>query len=206
VIPKVLHFVWVGDESKRPDKCISTWRVKNPDYQIKIWGNQELNNYHWVNSRHMKDMFSRELNGVADIMRYEILYNEGGIALDADSVCLKSLEDWLLSPQAFACWEQELLRPNLIACGTMGSVAKNKFFRECILSLNKKETVINEMAWVSVGPTHLTNVFRETSYPLTIYPSHFFTKTHYAGIEYNGTGHCFADQLWGSTLGYDNIS
>jgi mannosyltransferase OCH1-like enzyme len=154
----------------------------------------------------MKDMFSRELNGVADIMRYEILYNEGGITLDADSVCLKPLEDWLLAPETFVCWEQELIRPNLIACGTMGSVPKNKFFRECILGLNKKETVINERAWISVGPTHLTNTFRETQYPLTIYPSYFFIKTHYAGIKYEGTGHCFADQFWGSTLGYDNIS
>jgi mannosyltransferase OCH1-like enzyme len=29
-------------------------------------------------------MYPKELNGVADIMRYEILYREGGIALDAD--------------------------------------------------------------------------------------------------------------------------
>jgi len=37
-------------------------------------------------------------------MRYEILFNEGGIALDADSLCLRPLEDWLLEPAAFAAW------------------------------------------------------------------------------------------------------
>ena len=65
-------------------------------------------------------MYSRELNGVADIMRYEILFNEGGIALDADSLCLRPLEDWVLESAAFAAWEHEHIRPGLIAAGAMG--------------------------------------------------------------------------------------
>lgn len=34
--------------------------------------------------KNMDAMYSRELNGVADIMRYEILFNEAGIAVDTD--------------------------------------------------------------------------------------------------------------------------
>jgi hypothetical protein len=26
IIPKKLHMIWVGDEVKRPDSCIETWR------------------------------------------------------------------------------------------------------------------------------------------------------------------------------------
>jgi mannosyltransferase OCH1-like enzyme len=206
VIPKVLHFVWVGDESKRPDNCINTWRVKNPDYQIKIWGNHELDSHPWLNAKHMKKMYLQELCGVADMMRYEILYCEGGITLDADSICINPLEDWLLKPDAFACWEQELTRPNLVGVGTMGSVPKNSFFRECAIRLSALETVTNNRAWITTGPSHLTSVFKDTEYGLTIYPSHYFTKKHFDGLEYTGNGHCFAKQLWGSTLGYDNIS
>jgi len=102
MIPKKLHFVWVGDESKRPDNCIQSWAKLNPEYEIVIWGNTALAEYSWVNKKHMDAMYSRELNGVADLMRYEILFNEGGIALDADSLCLRPLEDWLLEPAAFA--------------------------------------------------------------------------------------------------------
>ena len=90
VIPKKLHFVWVGDESKRPDNCINTWRHYHPDWEIKVWGNEEYQG-EWVNKAHMEQMWPRELNGVADMMRYEILFNEGGITLDADSICLQSL-------------------------------------------------------------------------------------------------------------------
>lgn len=204
MIPKKLHFVWIGDESKRPDKCIGTWRELNPDYEIKIWGNEELKQP-WFNATHMQSMLSHELCGVADMMRYEILYNEGGITLDADSVCLSPLEDWLLKPSAFAHWEQEIMRPGLINVSVMGSEKGNPFFGECINRLQKKASVIDKRAWETTGPAHITEVFRETGYDLTVYPTHYFTKHHFSGKIYKGNGHCFATQFWGSTRGYDGI-
>lgn len=206
MIPKKLHFVWVGDESKRPDKCIDTWREKNPDYEIIIWGNEKLNSYGWFNARHIEQMFPKELNGVADIMRYEILYREGGIALDADSMCINPLEDWLLKPDSFSHWEQELLRPGLIGCGAMGAVKNSVFFGECIKQLSAKKTVTDELAWRTVGPLHITQVYIQSGLDFTVYPSHYFVPTHYAGKKYNGNGHIFADQFWGSTAGYEYIT
>ena len=61
-------------------------------------------------------------------MRYEILFNEGGIALDADSLCLRPLEDWLLEPAAFAAWEHEHIRQGLITVGAMRAEPGNEFF------------------------------------------------------------------------------
>ena len=111
-----------------------------------------------------------------------------------------------MKPDAFACWENELNRPGLISIGTMGGVANNTFFRDCMYRLRKKKTVVEKMAWVTTGPTHLTEVYRETGYPLTIYPSHYFIRDHISGTRYNGNGHCFANQLWGSTKGsYEGI-
>lgn len=96
MIPKNIHVIWVGDESKRPDNCIDTWRKHNLDWNIRVWGNNDLATYGWVNARHMDTMQHRELNGVADLMRWEILYNEGGFVVDADSICLRPLPEWLL--------------------------------------------------------------------------------------------------------------
>ncbi len=206
MIPKKLHFVWVGDESKRPDNCINTWREKNPDYEVVIWGNERLRSYGWINAAHIKDMASHELCGVADLMRYEILYREGGIALDADSICLNPLEDWLLKPDAFAHWEQELTRPGLLGTVALGSVLENPFYGECIRLLKLKDSVVHDRAWKTTGPQHLTDLFRQTGYDLTIYPSHYFIRDHFSGTHYSGTGHCFATQLWGSTKGYDGIT
>lgn len=125
MIPRIFHFIWVGDESRRPDNCIDTWRTAHPDWSFKIWGNAELEGRDWINAHHMAQMRQREMNGVADMMRWEILYEQGGIVFDADSVCLRPLEDEMLDCEAFACWESEIARPGLIAAGYFGTVPAN---------------------------------------------------------------------------------
>jgi hypothetical protein len=69
----------------------------------------------------MAAMLGRELNGVADMMRWEILHAAGGIVVDADSIALRPLDDHLLDCEAFACWENEIVRPGLIAAGYFGA-------------------------------------------------------------------------------------
>ncbi len=137
------------------------------------------------------------LHGVADIMRLEILYDYGGIALDADSVCVRGLEDWLLEPDAFAAWENEWVRPGLIAMGTVGAVRKNPFIAFAISHLNKRETVLDIPPWMVTGPGLITNCARSRPNELTVYPSHFFYPEHFSGLKYSGNGPVFARQLWG---------
>ena len=57
-----------------------------------------------------------------------ILYEYGGIFLDADSFCVKPIDDMLQNCVAFAGWEQEELRKGLIATGTMA----HKLNRLCL--------------------------------------------------------------------------
>lgn len=207
MIPKTLHFIWVGDETRRPDNCIDTWKERHPDWQIKVWGNRELEQIGWRNSHHMQAMLARELNGVADMMRWEILHHEGGIVIDADSICLRRLEDDFLDNEAFACWENEIARPGLIAAGYFGSVPGNAFLRQIIEDIHDEVSVINERAWRTVGPQRLTDAYRRYQYQdLTLYPSHYFIPEHFSGVRYRGKGPVYASQLWGSTLSrYDRL-
>ena len=207
-IPKILHFIWVGDDSKRPDNCIATWERHHPDWTIRIWGNRDLTENEWVNAPHIKEMWGRELNGVADMMRWEILYNEGGVVLDADSICVRALDEDLLDCRAFACWESEIARPGLIAAGYFGAEAQNPFIGQIILDIQNEASVVNDMAWKTVGPQRLTDSFRKYEYhDLKIYPSHYFIPQHFSGLKYNGDGPVYAHQLWGSTrAAYDEIS
>ena len=206
-IPKTLHFIWVGDDSKRPDNCIETWVRLNPGWTVKVWGNAELRGREWVNAAHIMEMYDRELNGVADMMRWEILYEEGGVLMDADSVCLRPLDDDLLDCEAFACWESEIARPGLIAAGYFGCKAGNPFVGQIILDIQNELTVVNDMAWKTVGPQRLTESYRKYAYhPLRIYPSHYFIPEHFSGLTYEGNGKVYAHQLWGSTRrAYDDI-
>lgn len=200
MIPKTLHFIWVGDESKRPDNCIQTWAQHNPDWTIKVWGNASLVESGWVNAQHMREMSKCELNGVADMMRWEILYNEGGFVVDADSVCVRPLDDELLDCEAFACWESEIARPGLIAAGYVACSADNPFVGQIVIDIHNEPTVVNDMAWKTVGPTRLTEAYRRYAYhALKILPSHYFIPEHFTGVRYQGSGPVYAHQEWATT-------
>ena len=208
MIPRILHLAWVGDEAKRPAACIQSWIDRYKDWDIRIWGNDDLKDLPWINQRHIDEMAHREWNGVVDMMRYEILFRYGGFFVDADSWCLEQIPDWMLKCEAFCCWENELVRPGLLAAGYLASEPGTLFLNLLIQDIRMKRTVTDDSAWKTVGPLHLTETWRRLQYnALTVFPSHFFIPRHYTGLEYTKCGPVYASQEWGSTLrSYDQIS
>lgn len=206
MIPKKLHFIWIGDDSKKPVKCIDTWMKKNPDYEVKVWGNNQLQTVNWKNHRQLHDMLDKkDYAGASDVMRYEILYEHGGIYIDADTFCVKPLENWLLNCESFASWEQELVRNNLIANTIIGGVPGAETWKLCIDAVATKDCTEEKLAWMITGPMLVTDVFFKAQANLTVYPSHFFMPEHHTGYKSKVTGHHFASHLWGSGTGYDNM-
>lgn len=140
-IPRVLHFIWVGDEAKFPAACVETWRRNHPQYEIQVWGNSELIGMEWQNQRHIDQMLELKYPrcGVADLMRWEILGREGGIALDADSISLKPLPEWIFECNILAPWENEKERPRLVANGYVRARVGHPTFLRMVNMFSKKE-------------------------------------------------------------------
>ena len=201
-IPKQLHVIWIGDESRRPDAMIQSWQRMNPGYSLRVWGNRDLLQEPWKTMPQIKSWLTKEINGAADIMRWEILYRHGGVAVDADSRCVRPLEDWLLEPDCFAVWENEIVRPGLIACGAMGCIPGHPLIGQILMDILADQDICGKMAWEKVGPGRITGTVRTHQYSgITIYPSHYFIPRHFSGIQYKGSGPVFAVQEWGSTFG-----
>ena len=199
-IPKIIHVVWIGDETKRPDRWIKTWADMNPAYELRVWGNEAVRAQSWVLGDLINAWIDREINGAADMIRWEILFRHGGVAFDADSACVRPLEDWLLEPDGFAAWESELLRPGLMAAGALGFVPGHSLVANIIKDIMADPDPFGGMAWQKLGPRRITDTVRRLGFPnLTVYPSHFFFPRHYSGLEYTGSGPVFARQFWGST-------
>lgn len=113
-IPKIIHIVWIGSEPA-PAKWINTWKVHNPDWEFSYWDNERVFGRTWQNQEMIdfylektKDNSFKLANGgtmhherakyfqwhvIADIIRYEILYEYGGYMPGADSECLRSIND-----------------------------------------------------------------------------------------------------------------
>jgi mannosyltransferase OCH1-like enzyme len=199
-IPKLLHIVWIGDESKRPSKGIATWKRRNPSLHVKVWGNEDLTSRRWRTWRNMQKLLPAQIHGVADMMRWEILHEFGGLAVDADTICVHALDDWLFELEAFACWENELVRPGLISNGFVATIPNNGFFGRIVRDIARDTAVASTPSWRSVGPGRLTDSYHKYGYTnLTILPSHFAAPRHFTGVEYTGSRMIYCTQQWSST-------
>ncbi len=199
-VPKKIHIVWIGDETKQPNDLIQTWRDKNPGWEVKVWGNDDFNNRDWINIEHMKAVWDTQIYGVADMMRYEILYEEGGFCIDADSVCEQPLDDFLFNKNIVLFYENEIQRPGLISVGYMASAPKNEFFRQVSKKIKNNSNIPNVAACMATGPFALTECVKEFAPDnMKIMPSHLFMPIHHTGEVYAGTEKVYGKQYWGST-------
>ncbi len=176
---------------------MATWQRMHPDWQYKVW----TDHTGWENQAQIDAM--PEWNGKADIMRWEILEREGGILVDADSECVQQLDESFLDNDCFACWENEEIRPGLVAAGYVGAVPGCALMRRCVDAVKHRQ-LEGLRAWQSVGPGLLTELAKD--YPaLRVYPARMFIPMHFSGVAAPGDAPVFARQYWGSTFGYDKI-
>jgi hypothetical protein len=209
-IPKIIHQLWIGTKPS-PITLMNTWKDKHPDFEYIYWNEKEIEKRGIIFKCQDKIDGIEEINGKADIIRWEILYKYGGIFIDADSICIEPFDDEIISKKCFAGWEQEEVRRGLIATGTMGFPKKHPLIKEAINWINNNEvsqSKANLMAWQSVGPGLLTRMYNTNKFnDLHIFPSYTFLPIHLTGLEYKGHGKIYAYQAWGSTKqSYDNMN
>jgi len=209
-IPKIIHQLWIGTKPA-PIKLMDTWKDKHPNFEYIYWNEEEFIKRNMTFKCQDKIDEIEEINGKADIIRWEILYKYGGIFIDADSICIEPFDDEILSKQCFAGWEQEELRKGLIATGTMGFPEKHPLVKSAInwiINNEVSQAKANLMAWQSVGPGLLTRMYNTNKFKdLYIFPSYTFLPVHLTGLEYTGHGKIYAFQAWGSTKqSYDTMN
>lgn len=195
MIPKKLHIPWIGPEGSRPDAAIDTWRRANPEWEIKVWGNEDLSAGDWHNRDHMRDMLAHDLGAVMTMMRYEILVQEGGVAVDALSMARQPLDDWLRC-EDFACWADEHALPGVLAEGFLGAEPGSPFFKRVIDDIRLWDSLVGRSADDTVGAVRLTRTWRAMEYPLTVFPAHFFAPTFEGTCAYTGEGIIYGERLY----------
>ena len=208
-IQKIIHQMWIGPH-EMPKDMIQTWIDKNPSWEHILWTEDEIKKRYPNGFRNQKQIDSHQSwCGKCDIMRYEILYDYGGFFPDADCICTNPLDDHFLNHSFFSCWENEKVRPGLVAIGYMGAEKGCELMKFCQDHLNQQgtldERITGLMAWQMTGPVLITNAIYQTKYPAFIYPSYVFIPKHYTGETYTGDGKSYSDQYWGSTFGYENL-
>ena len=104
MIPKKIHYVWVGGKEKPKDikRCIDTWKGHLSDYEIIEWNetNFDINAHPFVRAAYD----AKKWAFVSDYIRASVIYEHGGIYLDTDVLILDNFDDFL-NNKAFVGFE-----------------------------------------------------------------------------------------------------
>ena len=201
-IPKIIHQIWLGDESKKPTELMETWKI--PGWEYKLWTEKEIEEFGLKNKK-VYDFYYNEgiYFGCSDVARIEILERFGGVYIDADVVKLEDISD-LLGCHLFAVKENIPERPSLrhIVNTIIGSPRNHQILVNYIARVGKlsKFTPV----WSTVGGTLFTEVIDDYivetgGRDVLILKPHTFFPLKKDGTPEEIDGKVYAKHLWGST-------
>lgn len=180
MIPKIIHCCWFGGKSMPQSVCnyMETWKKYNPDYEIKVWSED---NFDYKSNQYIREAYEmKKWAFVTDYVRLKVLYDFGGIYMDTDVEVLKNL-DPLLNNRAFSGFEG----PDRLPTGTMGSEKQGKWIelllkdydnRPFILADGSLDLTTNVSTITATTKknfnVHLNNTYQELG-DVTFYPFEF---------------------------------
>jgi hypothetical protein len=95
-VPRRLWFLWLQGVDDAPAivrRCLDTWRVHNPTWDIVTLDARQLPD--WIDAEAFADIQRLRPAHRADAIRLELLAVHGGVWADATTWCVSPLDDWL---------------------------------------------------------------------------------------------------------------
>ena len=188
-VPKIIHQIWLGP-NKRPDIWMDTWKndyiKQNPDWTYKLWTETELENLSMTN----KQIFNKEqfYNGKSDIARYEILYQQGGVFMDADSLWINKPNNSLnpildmTKTSGMFCAEEPVNKWS-IANGVIGFTKGHPILKQMIDFIGnnyynmKKTHPKQRQIWIVTGTQPFTKFVKEYDEALILESYYFYPES-----------------------------
>jgi len=226
MIEKNMHHIWVGDKPA-PKKWLDTWTKSHPTWNYTLWDNDKVFSRVWKNQKLIDYYASKKIwHGVADLIRYEILYEFGGFMPGADSEnmlpidelfeneyelfavrCGGDIKDWAREDgepidkiPPFLLREDKRLIAPIYACKKGNEFAKN-----LIDELSKLEVKDLKEPWKTTGNVFCANMLKKYEPKIMIWPMHYFIPYHPITIDagkpykYIGNDKIYSKHFWGTT-------
>ncbi|OYU27250.1 MAG: hypothetical protein CFE41_11650 [Burkholderiales bacterium PBB2] len=171
LIPRVFHQIWINNQN--PDLPAEyaayrdSWLRLHPGWGYKLWN---LDNLDFEPQSKAQLASATSYAQMADILRYEILYRHGGVYLDTDFECRKSIEPILQGVSNFSCSEDG----SSISIGILGAVPGSVYMKRCMDALPAKVGLT--VPTLETGPGMFTKVLlgQGLSNDFTLFPSLWF--------------------------------
>lgn len=178
-IPKIIHQIWWQGGDNIPDDYpvySDSWIIKNPNYKYILWDENAINDILYEHFPWFVEKFNNmpKMIQKIDVAKYMILYIHGGIYVDMDSECVKSIDTLIENKQIMIVKLDETLPARLMIYGTykdtlqnnfLASIPKHDFWIHCLKliyneDMNQKSMELHEK-WIfrTTGPGLITNAF-----------------------------------------------
>lgn len=138
---KKIHYIWLGGnpKSRLIKKCIKSWQKHMPDWEIIEWNESNLNID--INDYCRQAYDAKKYAFASDVLRFDILYREGGLYFDTDVKMLKSFEPLVRSYESFCGFENKArLAPGLVLYANQPG---NPIYKQ-VVDLYTKSSFIND--------------------------------------------------------------
>jgi len=205
IIPKIFHFIWVGTKPILPcaHGFMAGWQAQHPDWQVKLWTDDNLPA---MQNQHEYDAASI-LAEKADILRYELVFQFGGIYVDVDCECLRNLEPLIENLDGFLASEDDYRICNCV----IGAVPQHPFFKQLLDNLPAAFARDPNDVVAATGPGFLTDTFhawvghkfkhpdcweQPDLAPIRIFPPKIFYPVHYTKRIYGELADAYSNHLW----------
>lgn len=186
MIPKKVHYIWLGGKpkDKLTEICLITWKDKMPEYEFIEWNETNLDlDKIAQESEYFAECKKRKLYAfMADYLRIKILYEQGGIYIDTDVQAIKSLNP-LLDRDLILGYEEWSLNTvkRKIGTGFIASERKN-WFVEKIYNFYNNEIMKSDMFII---PAIITSIYDklndEEKKKIEILPKEYFAPYDSSG-------------------------
>lgn len=205
MIPKVIHFVWVGDKPKTQLvlNCINSWRTHCPDYHIIEWNNTSVEK---IDNQYVREAFAaKKWAFVSDYIRLYALFKYGGIYCDSDLEITQPLDSF--RDNKFFTGYEKYKGNTWPLTALMGSTKKNRIVKDMLEEYRNIRFIINDQMDLTTNVIRISKYF-DSKFDLSapyngneitqlaprcnIYPSYFFctpepNKVNYAIHHFNGS-------------------
>ena len=135
IIPKIIWMYWEGKLPKFVQKCVENIKNKNPDYEVNFLTPDTVHSFCDIDYARLVHATPQQK---ADLIRFELIYQYGGIWLDASIIVYESLS-WIqdlvikYNTNCFAFYRaKNTINPKfpVLENWLLASTAKNIFFRQ----------------------------------------------------------------------------
>jgi mannosyltransferase OCH1-like enzyme len=185
MIPKIIHYVWVGGNLLPPlaEKCIESWKKYCPDYKIIKW---DETNFDITSNQYCKEAHkSKKFAFVSDYIRLFALVNHGGVYMDTDVELIKPIDEFL-KHQAFSGFENE----TYISTCVMACEKNFPFFRDLLTEYADRKFILTDgnmnltsnVTYITETCLHkglILNNCLQSIDGFTIYPGDYFCPKSY---------------------------